>query len=161
MILITLGSQKFQFNRLLEAVDQLIEDGLITDTVFAQIGYSDYLPRHMKYNAFLDRDTFSKMLDDADIVITHGGTGAIVGALKRGDKVVAVPRRSKFGEHVDDHQLQLVGQFKSLNLICECDDCNKLDQAIAEVKQNTYSKYESNSDSIIKSIVNFIDGVVA
>ena len=42
MIFITLGSQKFQFNRLLRAVDELIEKGVIDDTVFAQIGYSDY-----------------------------------------------------------------------------------------------------------------------
>ena len=42
MIFITLGSQKFQFNRLLKAVDDLIEHKKIQDEVFAQTGYSDY-----------------------------------------------------------------------------------------------------------------------
>ena len=50
MIFITLGSQKFQFNRLLEEVDKLIEQGIITEEVFAQIGYSDYKPKNYKYN---------------------------------------------------------------------------------------------------------------
>ena len=39
-IFITLGSQKFQFNRLLKAVDELCERGTIEAAdVFAQIGY--------------------------------------------------------------------------------------------------------------------------
>ena len=46
-IFITLGSQKFQFNRLLEAVDELCEKGTVdAEDVFAQIGYSDYFPKN-------------------------------------------------------------------------------------------------------------------
>lgn len=119
MIFITLGSQKFQFNRLLKAVDELVAAGKIKDEVFAQIGYSDYKPMNYKYEQFLDREKFSQVMDKAEIVITHGGTGAIIGAVKKGKKVIAVPRLAKYGEHVDNHQLQLVGQFKELNLICE------------------------------------------
>lgn len=111
-IFITLGSQKFQFNRLLIAVDKLCEKKVISgEDVFAQTGYSDYVPRNYSYNNFLDRDEFSVEMGKADIVITHGGTGAIIGAVKKGKKVIAVPRRAKYGEHVDDHQLQLIKQF--------------------------------------------------
>ena len=60
MIFITLGSQKFQFNRLLKAIDKLIADGKITDEVFAQIGYSDYIPVHFQYKTFLDREEFAE-----------------------------------------------------------------------------------------------------
>lgn len=103
MIFITLGSQKFQFNRLLKAIDKLIEQGKIKEEVFAQIGYSDYQPINYNYKQFLDRDEFASMEGRADIVITHGGTGAIIGAVKKGKKVIAVPRLAKYGEHVDDH----------------------------------------------------------
>lgn len=58
MIFITLGSQKFQFNRLLKAVDKLKTN----DEIFAQIGYSDYKPQNYKYKEFLDRDEFSNMM---------------------------------------------------------------------------------------------------
>lgn len=55
-IFITLGSQKFQFNRLLKAVDELCEKGTVdAEDVFAQIGYSDYLPKNFSYKKFLDR----------------------------------------------------------------------------------------------------------
>ena len=84
IIFITLGSQKFQFNRLLKAVDELCERGTIeAEDVFAQIGYSDYLPKNFNYKRFLDRDEFSKEMEKADIVITQGGTGAIIGAVKK------------------------------------------------------------------------------
>ena len=78
-------------------------------------------------------------------------------AVKKGKKVIAVPRLAKYGEHVDNHQLQLVGQFKELNLICECQDCAKLEEAIQTVKSTTYNEYKSNTQVIIDDITKFIE----
>lgn len=158
MIFITLGSQKFQFNRLIKAIDELIEKKRIQDEVFAQIGYSDYEPKNYNYKHFLDRAEFSAVIQRADIVITHGGTGAIIGAVKQGKKVIAVPRLSKYGEHVDDHQEQLVSQFRELNLICECRDCYSLDKAVDYVKKVSFDSYQSNTGIILNSIENYIIG---
>ena len=152
MIFVTLGSQKFQFNRLLKAVDELDTD----EEIFAQIGYSDYKPQNYKYKEFLDREEFAAWEEKADIVITHGGTGAIIGAVKKGKKVIAVPRLAKYGEHVDDHQTQLIKQFKDLNLIYACVD-GDLQKALEVVKNNTYNEYKSNTQTIIKSLVDFIE----
>ncbi len=154
MIFVTLGSQRFQFDRLLQAVDELKTD----EEIFAQIGYSNYEPQNYEYKKFLDRDEFENVMDKADIVITHGGTGAIIGAVKKGKKVIAVPRLKKYGEHVDDHQLQLVGQFKELNLIYACDEGMELEKALKIVKINDYKTYESNTQTIIKSLEDFING---
>lgn len=159
MILITLGSQKFQFNRLLKAVDRLIADEIITDRVFAQIGYSDYKPKNYEYKEFLDREEFSRVIDEAEIVITHGGTGAIIGAIKKGKKTIAVPRLSKYGEHVDDHQLQIIKQFAKQNLICQCVEVDRLSEALKIVVKSEFKYYEGSTDRIIESIENFIEGV--
>lgn len=156
-IFITLGSQKFQFNRLLKAVDELCEKGTVdAEDVFAQIGYSDYVPQKYNYKTFLDRDEFSNEMEKADIVITHGGTGAIIGAVKKGKKVIAVPRLAKYGEHVDDHQLQLIKQFDDLNLICPCRDTNKLETALDTVQRTKYNSYKSNTLNIISSIEDYL-----
>ena len=154
MIFVTLGSQKFQFNRLLKAVDELDTE----EEIFAQIGYSDYKPQHYKYKEFLDREEFAAWEEKADIVITHGGTGAIIGAIKKGKKVIAVPRLAKYGEHVDDHQIQLIKQFKDLNLIYACMD-GDLQKALEVVRNTTYNGYKSNTDKIIKSLEGFIEGL--
>ena len=58
MIFLTVGSQKFQFNRLLKKIDNLVEIGIIQEEVIAQIGYSDYIPKNFKYKQFMDRDEF-------------------------------------------------------------------------------------------------------
>lgn len=159
MIFITLGSQKFQFDRLLKEVDDLIEKGCIRDEVFAQTGYSNYIPKNYKYDKFLDRDVFCTMEGKANIVITHGGTGAIMGAIKQGKKVIAVPRLTKYKEHVDDHQVQIIKQFSEMNLICGCMDCRNLGKALEEVATAKYSTYKSNTTAILVAIENFIEGI--
>lgn len=159
MIFITLGSQKFQFDRLLKAVDDLVERGVITEEVFAQSGYSTYVPKHYPIKPFLDREEFAQWQEKADIVITHGGTGAIIGAVKKGKKVIAVPRLAKYGEHVDDHQLQLIEQFKEQNLICGVRDCKELEAAIEYIQKETFQAYTSNTERIISSIDSFINTI--
>ena len=159
MIFVTVGSQKFQFNRLLKEIDVLIEDGKITKEVFAQIGYSDYKPKNYKYKEFLDRHEFIKVMNKCDKVITHGGTGAIIGAVKQGKKVIAIPRLKKFGEHVDDHQLQIVRQFEKMNFIKRIDDEKELIKVVLEIENEKFRSYKSNTIAIIDSIEKFINKV--
>ena len=59
MIFVVLGSQKFQFNRLLKKIDELIEQGIMEESVFAQVGFSDYVPQYYEYKNFVCRDEFS------------------------------------------------------------------------------------------------------
>ncbi len=162
MIFITLGSQKFQFNRLLVEVDRLIQEGVITDTVFGQIGNSDYEPKNFAYKRFLSRDEFASKQEECDIVITHGGTGAIIGALKKGKKVIAIPRLAKYGEHVDDHQIQLLDQFKEMNLIEPCYEIDQLEEAYHKIYVTEYNKYISNTDVVIGTLDKYIfDDIVS
>ena len=157
MIFITLGSQKFQFNRLLKAVDKQVAEGKIKDEIFAQIGVSDYFPQNYKFIDFLNRDEFLEWQDRADIEITHGGTGAIVGAIKKGKKVIAIPRLKMYGEHIDDHQLQLLEQFDELGLICVCYECDEIWMAIEIAKKTKYNVYKSNTKMIIENIERYLD----
>ena len=159
MIFVTLGSQKFPFNRLLKKIDELIEDGTITEPVFAQTGASDYIPKRYEYKPFLDREEFARQMSLCDTVITHGGTGAIIGAVKKGKKVIAVPRLAKYGEHVDDHQLQLIEQFVDLNLICGLQSCEELKNALQYVPTVDFQAYTSNTEKIIEQISLFLSTI--
>ena len=156
MIFVTLGSQKFQFNRLLMELDKLVEEKKISNDIFAQIGYSDYKPKNYEFKEFLDREQFAEFMDKCDTVITHGGTGAIVGAVKREKKVIAVPRLAKFGEHVDDHQLQIIDQFTDMNFIVGVKETNEIYEALEQLKTIEFKKYISNTENIIKSIEEFL-----
>ncbi len=157
MIFVTVGSQKFQFNRLLKKMDELVDKRIITDTIFAQIGCSDYLPRNYQYKTFLNRTEFNEMIDRCDLFITHGGTGAIIGAVKKGKKVIAVPRLKKYGEHVDDHQIQLLEQFDEMNIIEACFDLDNLAKKYQDIRTMAFSPYISNTQRIVDSIRKFIN----
>ena len=156
MIFVTVGSQKFQFDRLLEKLDQLLEDGVIQDEITAQIGVSQYVPKYFSYVPFMDREEFARHVDACTVMITHGGTGAIIGAVKKGKKVIAVPRLARYGEHVDDHQLQLIHQFDDLNLICPCYDLSELGACCDHIKEMNFKPYISNTHRIIESIDNYL-----
>lgn len=160
MIFLTVGSQKFQFNRLLKAVDDLIEKGDIDEPVFAQIGYSDYKPKHYEYKPFMDRRHFVQMQERADIIITHGGTGAIMGAIKKGKKVIAVPRLAQYGEHVDDHQLQLIEQFAESNLIASCENLDELGNVYKAIRGKEFDSYQSNTERYLEKIDGYIKGIM-
>lgn len=157
MIFVTVGSQKFQFNRLLRKIDKLIAQGIIKEKVYAQIGVSDYNPQYFSYVDFMTQEEFSKNINNSDIIITHAGTGVIINALKKGKKVIAIPRLAKYGEHVDDHQIQLIKEFDEMNLLEPVYDLEKLELALQNVKIKKYNKYISNTDAIIEDIERFIE----
>lgn len=156
MIFVTVGSQKFQFNRLLKELDMLVEEKSIKEDIFAQTGYSDYKPKNYKYKNFLDRDEFKEIMEKSNKVITHGGTGAIVGAVKQGKKVIAVPRLKEYGEHVDNHQLQIINEFEKMQFINAVKEIDKLGYAIEKIESYNSKNYISNTNNIIESIDNFI-----
>lgn len=157
MIFITAGSQKFPFDRLFKEIDVLVGKKVITESIFAQIGASNYRPKHYEYTDFVDSAKFNEYMDRCELVITHAGTGAIIGALKKGKKVIAIPRLKKYGEHVDDHQVQIVEAFKKLNLIESVEDsAGSLEKAFKESRTKKYNEYHSNTGKFMQDIEKFI-----
>lgn len=156
MIFIATGSQKFQFNRLLKKIDTLISEGIITEPVLAQTGSSTYHPKNYKCVSFMSEAEFNEALDESDIIITHGGTGIIINSLKKNKKVIGVPRLRIYKEHVDDHQIQILDQFKKDNYIEVCYNIDNLSDSLKKVKKNKYESYKSSRDKILKDITEFI-----
>lgn len=154
MIFVTTGSRSFQFNRLLKAIDDAIAEGKITNSVFAQIGSSNYQIKNYNYTQFLNQDEFNNNISNCEIVLTHGGTGVIVNALKLGKRVVAIPRLAQYGEAVDDHQIQLIRAFDKLGMVTPCYECTSdgISAAINEAKSKEVKPYVSNTQNIIGSI---------
>ena len=156
MILVTVGSQKFPFDRLLKKVDELVQGGVIRAEVAAQTGAGSYRPRHFPGQPFYDREAFGALMDRCSIVITHGGAGTIISALRRQKKVIAVPRLARYGEHVDDHQLQLMEALGAQGLLCPCPEVDRLGQALEEVRGRAYAGFCSNTDAFTASVAEYL-----
>lgn len=157
MIFVALGTQKFQLNRLLMKIDSLIEKGIIVDEVFAQIGESDYIPQRYEYEKFIGKEQFEEKISKCDILITHGGVGTIVAGLKRNKKVIVFPRLKKYGEHVDEHQLEIAKSFSQLNYVLECDDADDLEKVLCECEEKEFSQYVSQREVVVGTIQEFLD----
>ncbi len=157
MIFVTVGSQKFQFNRLLQKIDELVTGGVLNEEIFAQIGCSDYKPINYKFKEYLNKDEFESAITNSEIVITHGGTATIIKAVKNGKKAIVVPRLAKYGEHVDDHQLQLLEQFSDMEIVCACEELDKLGERINTVRNMNFTRYHSNTKTIIDSIESYLE----
>lgn len=139
MIFVIVGSQRFQFNRLLEKIDDLVNKGVIHEReIFAQIGHSSYLPKHYSYMHFIDTKRYLELINKSELIITHGGASAIISSLKLNKKVISVPRLAKYNEHVDDHQKEIVNQLRSLNLIYGIDDVNELENALENINDHKF-----------------------
>ncbi|MCI9160486.1 MAG: beta(1,3)galactosyltransferase EpsH [Anaerotruncus sp.] len=159
MIFVTVGSQKFPFERLLKQVDRMVESRIITEEVVAQAGHSGYIPRFCRCRAFYDRDAFGALLERCDVLITHGGAGTMVEAVKRGKKVIAVPRLARYGEHVDDHQLELTQRFHKMGLVCACPEVERLAEALQWVQDYRPAPFRSNTEAFLASLDAFLNAL--
>lgn len=106
MIFVTVGTHEQPFNRLIQKIDELKRDGVIDEDVIMQTGFSTYEPKYCKWNKLIPYKQMVKNVDNARIVITHGGPASFIMPLQIGKTPIVVPRQKKFDEHVNNHQVE-------------------------------------------------------
>ena len=157
MILVMLGTQNNSFHRLLEEIDKLIMDGQIKEDVVVQAGYTKYESSNMKIFDFISSEELENLEQQASCIITHGGVGSIIGSIEKDKKVIAVPRLKQYGEHVNDHQLDIVQSFDKLGYIIGITDVSQLGDALQQIETFEPKKYIQNTGKIISIVQDFID----
>ncbi len=106
MIFVTVGTHEQQFNRLIREIDLLKSNGKIEDEVIIQLGFSTYKPKNCKWSKLFSYDEMNRNIQDARVVVTHGGPASFIAPLQIGKIPIVVPRQKEFDEHVNDHQLE-------------------------------------------------------
>lgn len=159
MILVLLGTQNNSFHRLLEEVEKNIEDGTINEEVIVQAGYTKFESDKMKIIDLMSKEQLSKFQDEANLVITHGGVGSIVSSIEKRKKVIAVARKHEYGEHVNDHQIQIVKDFNDKGYIIGIENVEDLKEAIIKSKTFEPVKYQPNNQKMLKIIEDFIENL--
>lgn len=159
MILVMLGTQNNSFHRLLEEIEKNIEDGTIQEEVIVQAGYTKFDSNKMKIFDMLSKEELEKIQQKADLIITHGGVGSIISSIEMGKKVIAEPRLHEFGEHVNNHQIEIIRDFDKKGYIIGIEKVSDLKEAIIKSKNYMPKKYVQNNKKMIKIIENFIDNI--
>lgn len=131
MIFVTVGTHEQPFNRLIKKIDELKRDGIIQEDVLMQIGFSTYIPQYCEYKKLIPYQEMIKNVENARIVITHGGPSSFIMPLQVGKIPVVVPRQEKYAEHVNNHQLVFANEVNERyhNLIV-ISDVNELENVI-------------------------------
>lgn len=131
MMFVSVGTDLFPFNRLIEEIDQLVEKGLIHEDVLCQIGYSTYTPKNVRYVQLLPFEQMERTIQDASIVIIHAGPATIMQALRVRKIPIVVPRLKRFGEVVDDHQLYFTRKLAAEGKVIPVYEIETLGDAIS------------------------------
>jgi UDP-N-acetylglucosamine--N-acetylmuramyl-(pentapeptide) pyrophosphoryl-undecaprenol N-acetylglucosamine transferase len=126
VIFATVGTHGQPFSRFLDALASLDGD------VVVQYGHNAAPAGVREAVAFMPFDELNGRMREADVVVTHAGVGSVLCAREAGHVPVVVPRLHRFGEHVDDHQLELVAALSKDGHVVPVMDISELPAAVQE-----------------------------
>ncbi len=148
MVLVTVGTQKQAFDRLFDLIRSSKE--LKKEELVVQKGYTKCNnSKRIKAFDFIPLDEMEDYISKADLVISHGGVGTIFSAIKKGKKVIAIPRLAKYGEHINDHQIEICEALEKEGYILYYKDgIDNFDELIKKARNTSFEKYDSNDNYI-------------
>lgn len=142
MIFVTVGTEKFPFDRLIRIIDIAVKDKSFSDEVFMQIGTSSYKPKNCSWKRFIEFNEMIDFIKKAKITITHAGVGTLLLSLTLNKIPLLFPRRKQYAEHLDDHQIEFTEKIEKEGKVIAA--YNELD-LISKIQ---------NYDSLMRKITN-------
>ena len=161
MIFVTVGTHEQQFDRLVRCVDRLKEEGKITEEVMIQTGFSSYEPKACRWSKLCSYQEMNEYMDQARIVITHGGPSSIMMALQRGKIPIVGPRQKQYEEHVNDHQVEfsrfIEEKQKNIIVVEEIDTLEKVITSYEKTAAALGQKQSSNNQRFNEKFEAIVD----
>lgn len=162
MVFVTVGTHEQPFDRLVRAVDALVADGMLDEEVFVQTGYCTYEPENCGWQRFVPAPEMRERMEEADVVVTHGGPSSFIEAMAAGKVPVVVPRYERYGEHVNDHQgafVRLVAERRGG--IVPVYDMENLPEAIERARELSASGtgFKSHNTKFCEDLLRLIESL--
>lgn len=160
MIFVTLGTHEQQFDRLIKEVDRLKKENLIQDEVFIQTGYSNYIPKYCEWEKIISYEKMNQLIEKSDIIITHGGPATFMGVIAKGKVPIVVPRQKKFGEHVNDHQIEFVEKVINIYNLTVITNISDLMACISKINEQQSTDLKTNNNLFMENFIDMIDDLM-
>ncbi|HTY54352.1 MAG TPA: glycosyltransferase [Candidatus Binataceae bacterium] len=158
MIFVTVGNANQPFDRLLRGVERCVEAGSIADEVLIQAGNTrGFNSSRCKVVDFLPAAEFERVLKEARVIISHAGAGTLIHVLRAGKTPVLMPRREKYGEHVDDHQVEIVEALAAEGRVIAAYEPEDLPAAVAAAEQRGRQAAPSAPTQMIEMVARAIE----
>ncbi len=164
MIFVTVGTHEQPFNRLIKKIDELKRDNIIKEEVIMQTGFSTYEPKYCQWSKLLPYHQMVRNVEDARIVITHGGPASFIMPLQIGKTPIVVPRKKEFDEHINDHQVEFANNVKQrMGTSIVVDDIEELGNVITnydEMIAKMQHGISSNNEKFNKRLGKIVDDLI-
>lgn len=136
MIFVAVGNATQGFTRLLTAIDRLAAEGFFGgELVFVQTGSNvAFRSNNCQSRALLTIEEFRARIREASVIISHGGAGTLFHIFDIGKIPVVMPRRRKYGELIDDHQVELVEALTAEGRVIPAYEAADLKEAVWRVR---------------------------
>jgi beta-1,4-N-acetylglucosaminyltransferase len=162
MIFVTVGNDFRSFDRLLKEVDRLAPH--LPAEILIQRGYSRYLPKNTKSFDFVSMDTAIDHIQNSRLVISHAGIGTIILCKKYGIPILILPRRKGYGEHMNDHQIEIAQALaeREGEHIYVADKENELEERILKILKQDSKPHPFENDGrvhLIRTLKEFIEAI--
>lgn len=140
------------FPRLVAEVDRLAEAGLLPRPVLVQHPAETPCPHADRTFPECSVEEFQELIQNSRLVITHAGAGSILSVLGAARPTIALARLSRFGEHYDDHQLEILRKFREMGAMLGSDRAEDLESLVRESKSFQAKSIEYESTIIRETI---------
>ena len=157
MIFVTVGTHEQPFDRLIKEIDRLVGTKAITEEVIIQTGYSTYIPQFCTWSKFFSYKEMIKYMEEASIVITHGGPSSFIMPLQMGKIPVVVPRQKKYGEHVNDHQIGFAKKLGNVIVVCDIQELEQTIKNYENISISLNNKIGSNTKLFNENLQRIIE----
>lgn len=161
MIFVTVGTHEQPFDRLVKCVDELVAEKIIKEKVIIQKGYSKYTPKYCNYYDLIEYERMNSLINEARIVITHGGPASFIAPISVGKIPIVVPRKKEYNEHVNNHQLEFAKIVKErMNNIILADNEEEIKNSILnynDITKELVKEIYSNNQRFNEQLKDIID----
>jgi len=143
-IFVTVGTGRF--DKLVKAVDELTSPYKIV----MQIGDGRYVPRRTPF--FRYASSLVAHIDQADLIITHGGAATLLELLKKNKKVIAAANFNR----TDKHQEEILKELEAQGTLIWLRDLRFLEKAIVKARSKMFKPYFVQESAIGEMITGFL-----
>lgn len=164
MIFVTVGTHEQPFNRLVKYMDELKEKGIIKENVVIQTGFSTYEPKYCIWSKFFSYQKMVKNVEEARIVITHGGPSSFIMPLQVGKIPIVVPRQKQFDEHVNNHQMEFCKAVKerqgNIIVVDNLDELKDILLGYEDIVASMPARLKSNNAKFCEEFEKLVESLV-
>lgn len=161
MIFVTVGTHEQPFDRLIKYIDTFKKNEKTNEEIIIQTGYSTYEPENCTWKKLYPYQQMLELVNEARIVITHGGPSSFIMPLQIGKTPIVIPRQYEYHEHVNNHQVTfckaVADKMGTIIVVEELELLGHVIENYDKIIKNMGEKLSSNNANFNKQLEDIVD----